>query len=252
MNFKRFAFAALLTGGLAAVLPLSADAQYPGQGYGRGPDPALLDARRQLKDAEAIVTKIRSDMNKIKVRFSSRYEGKTEWEEAQKAMKKAKAEYNAANKKAMARLQASKEYQAQKEKLTKADEQVEAVQGKRKIDKKALDKALQDRTDAALAIRKLESNMVREDPALVEAKQKLADAKETWQALQEELDEAVKQDPDYQAMEVELETAQANVDQMKMALQQQQMAAREARRAQMEAERQQRSGGRSGGGYGGY
>ena len=255
MNLKTLVLAALVTGSVAALLTSPAAAQYPGTGYGgqTGPDPAMVQAKQQVKDAEAAVAKVRSDMNKIKSRFAARYEGKTEWEEAQKNLKKAEAAYSAANKAAMNRLQKSKEYQAQREKQVKADEQVTAMQGKAKVDKKLLDKALQDRTDAALQMRKLESEMVKNDPNLVSAKEKLDDAKKTLEALQEELNEAVKVDPEYQALEVEMETAQTNLEQMKMALQQQQMAARDARRAQQEAERASRSSGRSGrrGGYGG-
>ena len=254
MNFKRLAFVALLTGGMAAVLPTVASAQYPGTGAPRGPDPAMVEAKKQLKLAEAEVARVRGDMGKIKSRFAARYEGKTEWEEAQKNLKKAEASFAAANKKALNKLQQSKEYQALKEKQLKADEQVTAMQGKAKVDKKLLDKALQDRTDAAIQMRKLEAQLVQDDPALTAAKDKLAEAKKTWEALQEELDEAVKQDPDYQAREAEMETVQATVEQVKASIQQQQLAVREARRQQQEAERQSRQGsrsGRSGGGYGG-
>ncbi len=255
MNLKRFALVALLTGGMAAVLPTPASAQYPGTGGPRGPDPAMIEARKQLKLAEAEVTRVRGDMGKIKTRFAARYEGKAEWEEAQKNLKKAEAAYTAANKKALNKLQQSKEYQALREKQLMADEQVTAMQGKAKVDKKLLDKALQDRTDAAIQMRKLEAQLVQDDPALTAAKENRATANKTWEALQEELDEAVKQDPDYQALEAEMETAQANVEQVKASLQQQQMAVREARRQQQEAERQSRqnsrSSGRKGGGYGG-
>lgn len=252
MNLKRFALAALLAGSAAAVLPTAAHAQYPG-GPG-GPDPAIAEAKKQLKAAEAEVIRVRGDLAKIKTRFAARYEGKTEWEEAQKNLKKAEAAHTAANKKALNKLHQSKEYQALKEKQAKADEQVTSMQGKAKVDKKLLDKALQDRTDAALQMRKLEAQLVQEDPALTASKEKLAEAKKTWEALQEELTEAVKQDPDYQALELEMETAQAAVDQQKMAMQQQQLAIREARRQQQESERQSRQSsrpGRKGGGYGG-
>jgi chromosome segregation ATPase len=257
MNLKSLAFAALLTGGLAAALPSPATAQYPGQEGRTGPDPALQEAQRQLKEAKAGVSKVRGDMSKIKTRFASRYEGKSEWEDAQKAYKKAEAEYNAANKKALQKLQNSKEYKALKEKQAKADAQVTELQDKPKVDKKVLDKALQDRTDAAIAVRKMETALVKDDATLTAAKEKLDDAKKTWEALQEEMDEAVKQDPEYQALEAELEAAQANVEQVEMGIKQQQMAAREARRAAQESERQSRSSGRSGrrsggGGYGGY
>src|SRR3954464_12760734 len=117
----------LLAAGAAALVSSPALAQYPGGGTSTGPNPQLAEAKKQISLAEKEVVRIRQDMQKIKARISSRYEGKDDWEEAQKNMKAAQAANEAAKKKAMTKLVASPEYKAAKEKQTKADAAVQAL-----------------------------------------------------------------------------------------------------------------------------
>ena len=255
MKPLNFALSTLLAAGAAAVVavPSSAYAQYPGSGYGQpsGPNPALLEARKQIQAAEKEVVRIRQDMVKIKARIQSRYEGKEEWEEAQKTAKAAEAAHEAAKKKAMAKLIASPDYKAAKEKLAKSDAALKTLtdQGA-KADPKALATAQQERIDSSLAVRRLESEAMDNDPKVLETKQKVTESKKAFEALEDEVKQALEQDPDYQAAQQELATAEDNVKQMKLGLAQQAQADREAKRAASAAQRQSRS--RSGGGgYGG-
>jgi chromosome segregation ATPase len=257
MKSLKLALSALLVAGASAALPSSAQAQYPGGPYGggAGANTAAAESRRQIKDAEAEVTRIRNDMNKIKQRVSAKFEGKEEWETAQKNLKAAQAAYDAATKKATAALQASPEYKAAKAKRLKAEQTIAAAGAKdAKANPKDLDKAQQDQLDAGLALRKLESDALQGDAKVAETKEKLAEAKKAWEALQDELKEALQQDETYVAAEQELEVAQANVQQVRASAAQQAASDRQARRAQMESSRQQRPGSRGGrsGGGGGY
>jgi hypothetical protein len=253
----KFALSTLLAAGAAAVvaLPSSAHAQYPGGGYGgqTGPNTALLEARKQIQLAEKEVVRIRQDMQKIKARIQSRYEGKEEWEEAQKAAKAAEAANEAARKKAMAKLVANPDYKVAKEKLAKSDQNLKTLtdQGP-KADPKALATAQQERIDASLAVRRLESEAMDNDPKVLETKQKVTESKKAFEALEDEVKQALEQDADYQAAQQELATAEGNVKQMKLALTQQAQADREAKRAASAQQRQSRSrSGGAGGGYGG-
>jgi chromosome segregation ATPase len=248
MKAYRLALSAILAAGLTAALPTSARAQYPG-----GPNSALAEQRKQIKDAEADVAKIRGEMNKIKAKLAVKFEGKEDWETAKTNLKKAENEYEASRKKAMAKLYASPDYKAAKDKQLKAEQAITANQaGAAKADARALERAQQDRLDAGLALRKLETDALAADPKIAESKEKLAEAKNGWDALQDELKEALEQDPDYVAAKTEMEQAQAQVDQMKASLAQQAAAERESRRQQLEAQRQSRQPTRSGGGgYGG-
>lgn len=252
MKTLKFALSALLAAGFSAALPSVSHAQYPGGAYG-GAQSATAEARRQIKEAETEVTRIRSEMNRMKTRIAARYEGKEEWETAKNNLKTAETTYEASRKKAMAKLFATPEYKAAKAKQLKADETMAAnAAGAAKADARALDKAQQDRLDSGLALHKLETDALAADPSIAENKAKVAEAKKAWEALQDELKEVLQQDPEYIASQQQLEQAQAQVDQMKQSLAQTAASERQARNQQRQSERQSRSG-RSGGagGYGG-
>ena len=255
MKPVKLALTTLLAAGAAAfaIQPSRALAQYP-PGVG-GPNTALQEQRKQIQLAEKEVTRIRQDMQKIKSRIQSRYEGKDDWDEAQKNLKAAQAAEEAAKKKAMAKLVASPDYKAAKEKQTKADTQLVTLNAQgAKADAKALADAQQARIDSALVVRRLENEAMENDPKVVESKTKVAEAKKASEAMEDELKQALEQDPDYQAAQQELETAQANVLQMKQTLAQQVASDRQAKRAAMESQRQSGASGRPGGGgnpYGG-
>jgi hypothetical protein len=259
MKSPKLASAFLLAAGAAAVASLSstAVAQYPG-GYGAGqptgPNPQLVEARKAIQAAEKEVTKIRADMQKLKLRVQSKFETKDEWEAAQKELKAAEAANEVAKKKAMAKLIARPDYKAAKDKQAKADQQVAALQAQGdKANVKQLEAAQQARIDAGLAIRKMETDAMENDTGVGDAKEKLATAKKSWEALQDEVKQALDQDADYQAAQQQLTEAQANVDQMRQQMKVQQAQEAASRRAAADAERASRrstSGG--GGGRGGY
>lgn len=250
----RLALGTVLAAGLSAALPSTSQAQYPG-GYGGGANSALAEQRRQIKEAEAEVTRIRGEMKKMNTRVAAKYEGKEEWETAKTNLKAAESAYEKSRKAAMVRLYASPEYKAAKDKQLKAEQAIAAQQAAgAKANAKAMEKAQQERLDAGLALRKLETDALAADPKIAENKTKLAEAKKAWEALQDEVKEALKQDPEYLALEQQLEQAQAAVAQQKQAMQQAAAAEAQSRRQQAEARRRSgnpRSSSPYGGGYGG-
>jgi colicin import membrane protein len=246
----------MIAAGAAAVVasPSTAQAQYGG-GYGTtGPNTQLIEAKRQIQAAEKEVTRIRKDMTNMKTKVQSKYETKDDWEAAKKNLKDAEAANTAARKRVMAKLLTNPAYKAAADKKAKADQQVAALQAQSaKADLKQLTAAQQAQTDSGLTLRKLESDAMDSDPKVAEAKEKLADAKKQWDALQDEVKQALEQDPEYQQAETELQTAQANVTQMKQQLAMQSAQEAAARRQAAESARQSRrgssGGGRRGGGY---
>ena len=249
MKTLKLALGALLAAGLSAALPSSSHAQYPGGYGGGGQNSALAEQRKAIKEAELETSRIRGEMKKLNARVAAKYEGKDEWETAKTNLKKAETDYEASRKKAMAKLYASPEYKAAKDKQLKAEQAIAAqTAAGNKANDKAMEKAQQDRLDAGLALRKLETDALAADPKIAENKTKLAEAKKAWEALQDEVKEALKQDPEYLALEQQLEQAQVQVDQMKASLAQTAASEREARRHQSQ-QRQPRGG--IGGGYGG-
>src|SRR3954451_5462391 len=169
MKTYQLALSAILAAGLAAAVPTAARAQYPG-----GPNSALAEQRKQIKDAEADVAKIRGEMNKIKTKLAAKFEAKEDWETAKNNLKKAENEYEAARKKAMAKLYASPGNKAAKDKQLKDEQAIAANQpGTPKAEPKALEKAQQDRLDSGLALRKLDTDALAADPKIAEAKAKV-------------------------------------------------------------------------------
>ena len=140
-------------------------------------------------------------------------------------------------KKAVAKLYATPDYKAAKEKQLKSEQTLQELQGNPKADPKAMDKAQQDRLESGITVRNLESTALAGDPAVTDTKAKVAEAKKAWEALQDEVKEALKQDPEYTATQEQLTQAQANADQMKASLAQAAASDAEARRSQMESSR---------------
>ena len=259
MNSLKLALGAVLAASLSAAVPATTHAQYPGGygGYGAqgGQNSALAEQRKQLKEAEAEVLRLRADIKKMKTRIEARYETKEEWETAKTNLKKADDAYEQARKRAVAKLYASPDYKAAKDKQLKSEQSIQSLQASGKATPSALEKAQSDRWDAGLALRNMETAALKGDPKIAELKAQADEARKAWEALQEEVKEALAQDPEYLAAQQQVEQAQANAEQMKMALAQQAMAETEARRAAAEAQRGSRGGSRpsrggAGGGYG--
>ena len=256
MKPLNFALSATLAASAAALLaaPSRAVAQY-GTGYNSGPNTALMEQRKAIQAAEKDRAKIAQDIQRLKTRLQAKFETKDDWETAKTNLKAAETVNEAAKKKMMAKLLANPAYKAAKEKQAKADQQVAALEAQGdKASAKDLAAAQQARIDAGVTVRKMESDATENDPGVAEAKEKLADAKKAWQALQDELTQVLEQDPDYLQAKQELDAADANVKAMKLSLQQAAAQDAAARRQAAEAERQSRSNrsGRSsrGGGYG--
>jgi chromosome segregation ATPase len=253
MKTLKLALGAMLAAGMSAALPSVSQAQYaPG-----GVNTQLAEQRKQKQDADAEVARVQKEVTRIKGRIQAKYETKDEWETAKANLKSAEAAYEGARKKAVQKLHTSPEYKAAKDKQLKSEQALQALQVDAKANPKNLDKAHQDRLEAGVALRNLESAAMAGEPKVAETKAALAEAKKAWEALQDELKEALQQDPEYLAAQEQLAQAQAQAEQIKLTIAQQAASDREARRAATEAQRGSRSprssGGRSGAyGGGGY
>jgi hypothetical protein len=238
MNAFKFALGAMLAAGVTAALPLPSHAQYPPGGV----NSALAEQRRQKQEADAEVARLQKEVKKVKDRIQAKYETKEEWETAKTELKAAETAYDGARKKAVAKLYSRPDYKAAKDKQLKSEQALQALQSSAKPNEKDLAKAQQDRLEAGIALRKLETAALAEEPKVGETKEKVAEAKKAWEALQDELKEALAGDPEYLAAQDQLAQAQQMAEQMKMSLAQQAAADREARRAAAEGAR---GGGRS-------
>lgn len=246
MKISTLALAATFTAGLLVAAPSTLQAQYPPPYGGAGNNSALAEQRKQKQEADAEVVRAQKEVNRVKGRVTAKYESKEEWETAKAALKSAEAAYDAARKKAVVKLYASPEYKAAKDKQLKSEQALQSLQGNSRADPKSLEKAQQDRLEAGIALRNMETAALAAEPKVAENKAKLAEAKKAWDALQDELKEALEQDPEYLAAQEQLAQAQGLAEQMKMQLAQSAAAEREQRRAAAEAQRGSRTPGRSG------
>ena len=245
MKTLKFALGAMLAAGVSVTLPSVSQGQYaPG-----GVNTQLAEQRKQKQEADAEVARVQKEITKIKGRITAKYETKEEWETAKTDLKAAESAYEAARKKAVAKLYTSPEYKAAKDKQLKSEQALQALQGNAKGNPKDLEKAQTDRLQAGITLRNLETAALAGEP-------KVAEAKKAWEALQDELKEALQQDPEYIAAQDQLVQAQAMQEQIKLQLAQQAAADREARRAASEgkrgspASRPPRNAGGARGGYG--
>jgi len=241
--------AVLLAVGMLAALPSAASAQsrgrrggpgaYPGGGVpyggGDGNRGVILEAKRQVKDAQAGVNEVRAAMAKIKTRLENEFKTKDDWAAAHKTLKKAQAAYNAALKPVQAALLKKPAYIAAKQKQTQARAKLVAMEQDSKTEPAALAAAAQEVANAGVEITRMQKEAVEADSNIAEAKERMAEAQKEVEALRDELDEALEADPEYQEALMAMDQAQQQLDMAKQSLAQAAAQEREAARSRREA-----------------
>lgn len=127
-----------------------------------------------------------------------------------------------------------------------------AVSFAQKENSQEITQAVQQRMKAGLDLRNMEKAALDNDQKVIVAKEKLEQAEKDWSALQSQVDEAVKGDPDYQKAE---ETHKATEDKLagaKKALADQSKAQAAQKAAEEKAKQQQSQSSSRYGGGGGY
>ncbi|HWE92737.1 MAG TPA: hypothetical protein VG269_02080 [Tepidisphaeraceae bacterium] len=169
-----------------------------------GPNSALASGAKQVADARADLEKANKQMLVIKKRVSSTFEAKEEWKTAKDAVKESKAELEAAKKPVLEALVKKPEYISASGKRDAAQAAMDeankpAAPGSEDSDKPKPDPAAaaQAYTNAVLEMKKMNKEALEEDPKIVTAQQKYNDALAAYEALQVQVDDAVKLDPEY-------------------------------------------------------
>ncbi|MDB5174709.1 MAG: hypothetical protein JWN51_3482 [Phycisphaerales bacterium] len=200
-----------------------------------GQSSANAAGQKQVADARMEVEKCQKDMAAIKKRVASVFEAKEEWKTAKDAVKQSKAELDAAEKPVLAALVKKPEYAAVAAKRDAAEAQKEEASkpvspGSEDIAKPKpdLDAALQTYTNATIQMKKMTKDALDDDPKVAAARQKYNDALAAYNALQVQVDDAVKLDPEYAPAQQALATAE---DRLKQARDSVAAAARSQREA---------------------
>jgi hypothetical protein len=204
-----------------------------------GANSAAANGQKQVAEAKAEVDKANKQMLVIKKRVSSTFEAKEEWKAAKDAVKEAKTELDAAKKPVLDALVKKPEYIAAGAKRDAAqtamdDANKPAAPGSDDSDKPKPDvaAAAQAYTNAVLELKKMNKDALDEDPKIVAAQQKYADAIAAYEALQIQVDDAVKLDPEYATAQQAVTAAEERYKQARDA---QAAAAKSAREAEAAA-----------------
>jgi chromosome segregation ATPase len=253
---SRTLFSALVALGFATLPAGIAVAQ----SYNRPPtsttpkvDP-LLGAKKQVHDAEAEVKKVQVQMLQIKQKLQRTLEQKDDWKAAKAARDAARAEYQAALKPAEMVLHKKPEYIALAKQRDAAQARLDAANSPSgdKLSDADIDQASAQRTNAGLALSRMDKAMQDNDPKVLAAKAKMEQADKDWGALIAQVDESVKSDPDYDKALKDFDAAEQKLKQARLTLGQQAKQQRDAEVAAAKARAAAQQQGGSSGSSGSY
>jgi chromosome segregation ATPase len=211
---RRIAVAALLLAGIITLPGTTLAATTP------KPPSAAATASKNLADARAKLAKAKTDLDVIRRRIALNFEVKPEWKSAKDALDDAKTKYESAAKHVQTALEKTPDYKEQVAKKAKAQAIVDAGakgtgpssdDSATKLTEDDLNKAQQDRIDSAIMLKKMQHEADESDATFVAARQKLKEAQDAWDALQSQLDDAMKVDPAYPPVKTEIDQAEAGV-----------------------------------------
>lgn len=192
---------------------LAQGANPPAPAPARAPSPAA-QAAKALSDARAADAKAREAVDAIRHRVEARFETRREWKTAHEAVDNAHVEYDNLLAKTLEQVRKTPEYKENLVKRDKAQAVIDAGSKSQvstnddvKVTSEDVNQAQQDRIAAVLAMKKMEREGEQNDARLIAARQKVKDAEAAWDALQPQVDEAMKQDPAYPAAQQALDQA---------------------------------------------
>jgi hypothetical protein len=197
----------VLAAGLAVLTPGAARAQSPAAQRNQ----QLLESRKRVTEAQAIVTDLKAEQKRIKDKKQAEFESKEEWKNTVADHKKAKAAYDAALKAAKAAVLNKPEYKALLKEKETLQAKMEALSGKAGADPDAISKTGSQLSVKALALKRMETEALEQDPKTLDAKDALDVAEKNMKALEEEVEATLATDPDYAALLTQIEQAETQV-----------------------------------------
>jgi chromosome segregation ATPase len=236
--------------GLALLLPSFAAAQ-------TAPRPqqntALLEARKRVTEANEVVTQLRAEQKRVKDKLINDFSAKEEWKNTVPNLTKAKKEHETAKAQAERALQSKPEYKKLREEREALRKKLDELTASRNPDPNQITKIGTDLAQKGTALKKMESEAVETDEKALAAKDKLDKAQKEMDQLDAEVETALQSDPNYAAIQQQLEQAELQLAQAKESALQTQKSEAAARRASRPTQapkppRIPRGGGRGGAG----
>lgn len=233
MNTRTYLAAAMVA--MFWIGAANSPAQAPSTFQPRQPSP-LAGPTKAVTEARVALEKAKSQLLVIRKRVEITFASKPEFKAAKDAVDAAKQNYDRVSRRVLSKLQADPAYKDLLARRDKAEATLAlanrpsapTADDSGKISDADLAAAGQERTDVGIAMKKMESEALDNNAEYGAAKQKLADARAAWEALEPQVDDAVKIDPEYPATQQNIESAQQAYDQAKEQLASAAKAQREA------------------------
>lgn len=212
-----------------SVLTLGLFAAPPAHAAPATPKPpqntAVTDARKRVAEAQQAVNDIKAEQQRIKDKKRAEFETKEEWKNTVATDKKAKAAYEAARKAALTALQNKAEYKQLIKDRDALQKTSEALSKQKDPDPTAIAKNGTAMATKGIAIKNMEKDAQERDEKVLEAKDKMDAAAKNMKALDDEVEGALSTDPDYMALQTQLDQADQQLAQAKQSLADAQKAA---------------------------
>jgi hypothetical protein len=226
----------------AAILTLSVAGVYPvaGQLNPQQQSPVAI-AAKGVQDAEVGLKKAQADVQKVREKVKTQLKAKPEWATITTDLSKAESDVKSTQRAAILAIHNKPEY-VELVKQREDSDKIRQSAGKTGSDDKVSDSDLAQANDtfikASLRMKAMEKQGLADDQAYNDAKARVEGTNAKMAQLDAEVDEALKNDTDYQTLQMAVATAQQQVDTAKEQLTQ----ARQQVAQQRLQEAQQRSG----------
>lgn len=208
---------------------------------------ASATAGKAVVKAQADVNQIQADINKIRNKVRNELLAKPEWAAVVAAKKKAETTLESTKKAALVGVHNKPEYKQLMEERETARKQLETANtGSSSITDEDLQKASGIMVKDGLAMKQMENAALNDDPKYADAKQQYDAANAKMSDLDAQVDQALKDQPDYAQKTQALEQAKQQLEQARTQLKTARQAEEQQREQQLKAKQQQRSGSRRG------
>ena len=173
-------------------------------------------AAKAVADAQVVLKKAQADVQKARDKVKTQLKAKPEWSTVTADLAKADAEMKSTQRAAIIAVHNKPEYLDLAKQREDADKVRQAAQGTTAGGDKVSDADLAQATDsfikAAIQMKAKEKKALADDQAYNDAKARLDGFNAKMAELDAEVDESLKNDTDYQALQQAVATAQQQVD----------------------------------------
>jgi chromosome segregation ATPase len=242
MTFRKCLGTAVLT--LSTALALPAMAQTSGSRSNTNQNTASQTAGKQVQKAQADVNKIQAELNKIRAKVRTQVLAKPEWTQVGAQKKTAEANLAVARKNALSVLGNKADYKALAKEREDAQQVVNAFNAAgSQVTQADFDKASTTLVTNGYAMKKMESDTLKEDPKYSEASAQLDAANAKMKEADSQVEIALKDDQEYQNAFKQLETAKNALTTAKAQVAQARQQEEQARAQQAKSRQDQQNSG---------